>query len=195
LRPWWQAFPAALAREKLTQLSWIEKLRQWSILLLQPGRSGTPRSVTPPASRWVDELCSSDRTPTELQALVELPSNLLAHHLEVLERAGLISRSRSSGDGRRRYVHLDRDVLSALHDKPRLAPESALFACTRSSARSHLAAALWRQLADAPATSAGTHPAERVDPGAVTAATRAGLDLTGARPGTSTRWRNGWRWW
>src|SRR5215218_8778470 len=130
----------------------------------------------------VDELCSSDRTPSELQALVELPSNLLAHHLEVLERAGLISRSRSSGDGRRRYVHFDRDVLSALHDKRPLAPEAALFVCTRSSARSHLAAALWRQLADAPATSAGTHPAERVDPGAVAAAKRAGLDLTGARP-------------
>ena len=35
-----------------------------------------------------------------------MPSNLLAHHLDVLEAAGLIERSRSSGDGRRRYVHL-----------------------------------------------------------------------------------------
>jgi protein-tyrosine-phosphatase len=130
----------------------------------------------------VDELCTSDRTPSELQALVELSSNLLAHHLEVLERAGLITRSRSSGDGRRRYVRLERAALGDLQSGERLVPEPALFVCTRSSARSHLAAALWRRLADAPATAAGTHPAEHVHSEAVAAAKRAGLDLAGAQP-------------
>ena len=43
-----------------------------------------------------------------------IPSNLLAHHLDVLEQVGLITRSRSSGDGRRRYVHLLRDGLDGL---------------------------------------------------------------------------------
>ena len=54
----------------------------------------------------VDELAVSDRAPVELRRLVGIESNLLAHHLDVLEAVGLIGRSRSSGDGRRRYVHL-----------------------------------------------------------------------------------------
>ena len=130
----------------------------------------------------VDELFCSDRTPSELQALVELPSNLLAHHLQVLERAGIVTRSRSSGDRRRRYVHLVPGALADLVPGPRLRPEPALFVCTGSSARSQLAAALWRRLAGAPADAAGTHPDAAVHPLAVEAADRAGLDLSGARP-------------
>ena len=64
----------------------------------------------------------------------------------------------------------------------RRSPERALFVCTHNSARSQLAAALWTQLTDQPAESAGTHPAERVHRGAVAAARRAGLDLSDARP-------------
>src|SRR6187551_1374658 len=130
----------------------------------------------------VEELFTSDRMPSELQALVELPSNLLAHHLDVLERVGLISRTRSSGDGRRRYVHLHRPALDDLRPGTRLSAEPALFVCTQNSARSQVAAALWRELTGAAASSAGTHPAERVHPEAVKAARRAGLDLRGATP-------------
>ena len=130
----------------------------------------------------VDELASSDRAPLELQRLTQVPSNLLAHHLDVLEQVGLITRSRSSGDGRRRYVHLHRDALDGLLPGRRRSPERALFVCTHNSARSQLAAALWTQLTDQPAESAGTHPAERVHRGAVAAARRAGLDLSDARP-------------
>jgi len=54
--------------------------------------------------------------------------------------------------------------------------------CSLNSARSQLAAALWSQLTGETATSAGTHPADGVHPGAVAAATRAGLDLSGAVP-------------
>jgi protein-tyrosine-phosphatase len=57
-----------------------------------------------------------------------------------------------------------------------------LFVCTHNSARSQLAAALWEDLAGQPATSAGTHPAERVHRGAIAAAKRRDLDLTGHRP-------------
>jgi protein-tyrosine-phosphatase/DNA-binding transcriptional ArsR family regulator len=130
----------------------------------------------------VEELAGSDRAPGELQALTSIPSNLLAHHLDVLEQVGLIARSRSSGDGRRRYVHLHRDVLDGLAPGRRRPAEPALFVCTRNSARSQLAAALWTQLTHQPAASAGTHPAGRVHPGAVAAGRRAGLDLTSARP-------------
>jgi ArsR family transcriptional regulator, arsenate/arsenite/antimonite-responsive transcriptional repressor / arsenate reductase (thioredoxin) len=130
----------------------------------------------------VDELATSDRAPVELQRLTGIPSNLLAHHLDVLEQVGLITRSRSSGDGRRRYVHLNRDALHDLSPRRRRSAQQALFVCTHNSARSQLAAALWTELTSQPAESAGTHPADRVHPGAVAAARRAGLDLTDARP-------------
>ncbi len=130
----------------------------------------------------VDELAVSDRSPVELRRLVDIESNLLAHHLDVLEEVGLIERSRSSGDGRRRYVHLVRDHLLGLVPGRPVAVGPALFVCSANSARSQLAAALWRDLTGAPAESAGTHPAERVHPAAVAAAERAGLDLTDAEP-------------
>ena len=130
----------------------------------------------------VDELAMSDRAPVELRGLVGIESNLLAHHLDVLEGVGLINRSRSSGDGRRRYVHLLRDALDGLAPGRRLKPGRALFVCTRNSARSQLAAALWRRLAGAPAESAGTHPADRVHPGAIAAGRRAGLELKNSAP-------------
>ena len=130
----------------------------------------------------VDALIASDRAPVELQRLVEIPSNLLAHHLDVLEGVGLTSRSRSSGDGRRRYVHLHRDALDALTPGRRRPAQRALFVCTHNSARSQLAAALWSQLTNQAADSAGTHPADRVHPGAIAAGRRAGLDLTNACP-------------
>jgi protein-tyrosine-phosphatase len=130
----------------------------------------------------VDELSTSDRASIELQRLVDVPSNLLAHHLDVLEGVGLISRSRSSGDGRRRYVHLHPDALGALTPRLRRAAQRALFVCTHNSARSQLASALWTQLTKRHADSAGTHPADRVHPGAVAAGRRAGLDLTRAHP-------------
>jgi ArsR family transcriptional regulator, arsenate/arsenite/antimonite-responsive transcriptional repressor / arsenate reductase (thioredoxin) len=130
----------------------------------------------------VDALTTSDRSPVELRRLTGAESNLLAHHLDVLEDVGLLRRKRSSGDGRRRYVQLQRGALAGLVPNARLTRRSALFVCTRNSARSQLAAALWASLAQAPAESAGTHPATRVHAGAVQAGRRAGLDLTDATP-------------
>jgi protein-tyrosine-phosphatase len=130
----------------------------------------------------VDELMSSDRSPVELRRLTGLESNLLAHHLAVLEEAGMVNRSRSSGDGRRRYVHLRRDALETLGGRPARTATNALFLCTRNSARSQLAAALWHSLTKLPADSAGTHPAERVDRRAVAAARRAQLPFRTTAP-------------
>lgn len=130
----------------------------------------------------VDELVASDRSPIELRRLVGIESNLLAHHLDVLEQVGMINRSRSSGDGRRRYVHLERSTLDGLQPGRRRSPARALFVCTRNSARSQLAAALWRSATNVPAESAGTHPADRVHPGALSAARRAKLSLGGSEP-------------
>jgi protein-tyrosine-phosphatase len=130
----------------------------------------------------VDELLACDRSPVELRRLIGLESNLLAHHLDVLEGAGLIIRQRSSGDGRRRYVHLDQAAVTALAVTARVAAQPVVFVCTHNSARSQLAAALWSSITSAPADSAGTQPARRVHPGAIDAARRAGLDLSGAAP-------------
>jgi len=94
----------------------------------------------------------------------------------------MINRSRSSGDGRRRYVHLLRESLRDLSPGRKVVPARALFVCTRNSARSQLAAALWQQMTRSPAVSAGTHPAAHVHPGAIAAAKRVGLDLTDATP-------------
>ena len=130
----------------------------------------------------VDELARSDRSPIELRRMLGIESNLLAHHLDVLEGVGLIVRSRSSGDGRRRYVRLLRGPLDGLAQGPSLPARRALFVCTRNSARSQLAAALWTSIGGGPAESAGTQPAPQVHPGALAAAERVGLDLHGATP-------------
>ena len=136
----------------------------------------------PPRLAIVEALGSSDMTPSEAEVRFAVPSNLLAHHLATLEGAGIVERTRSQGDARRRYLRLRRDALAAAGvslGTPGSAPIEAarvVFVCTRNSARSPLAAALWGELrGDIPATSAGTHPAEAVHPLAVAAARQAGL--------------------
>lgn len=130
----------------------------------------------------VEELAVSDRSPGELGRMFGLSTNLLAHHLDVLEGAGLIERFVSSGDRRRRYVRLVRAPLAELGVAAACPAGTVLFVCSHNSARSQLAVALWRARTGHPASSAGTQPADRVHPGAVAAALRAGLDLSRASP-------------
>ncbi len=130
----------------------------------------------------VDDLALSDRSPKELAARFSMPTNLLAHHLDVLEDVGLIERFVSAGDRRRRYVRLVRAPLARLGVAAPLPAGQVVFVCSHNSARSQLAAALWTARTGARAMSAGTHPADRVHPGAIAAASRAGLDLSGAAP-------------
>jgi len=134
----------------------------------------------------VEDLVHSDRSPGELAARFGLATNLVAHHLDVLASAGLIERFTSSGDKRRRYVRLvfaaAAEVLGPSHRVIREPAGRVLFVCSANSARSQLAAALWRARTGGEAASAGTEPADAVHPGAVAAARRAGLDLSGARP-------------
>lgn len=130
----------------------------------------------------VDVLRVSDLSPSELSRRVDMPGNLLAHHLDVLEREGIVERLVSSGDRRRRYVRLRPEPLSALAEVAAPVPDEVLFVCTHNSARSQLAAALWRARTGRQASSAGTHPAPAVHRGALDAARRAGIDLNGATP-------------
>lgn len=130
----------------------------------------------------VDELATSDRSPSELSATLGIRPPHLAFHLDTLERAGLVRRVVSSGDRRRKYVQLVTDVVASIGVRRAPIDGPIVFVCTRNSARSQLAAALWRREHHTDASSAGTHPADRVHPGAMAAARRAGLDLGDAIP-------------
>jgi ArsR family transcriptional regulator, arsenate/arsenite/antimonite-responsive transcriptional repressor / arsenate reductase (thioredoxin) len=130
----------------------------------------------------VDELLTSDRSPAELGERLGMRSNLLARHLDVLEQVGLITRSSSAGDGRRKYVHLDVARLAVVQRIELAAPERVLFVCTHNTARSPLAAALWRRFTGGEASSAGLRPAPTVHAGARAAARRRGVTLEGVTP-------------
>lgn len=124
----------------------------------------------------VDRLALSDRSPSELQAGLGLPSNLLAHHLKVLGEAGIVARRRSDGDRRRTYLTLV-DRRAAETSSEAVPVRRVVFVCSANSARSQLAAAALRSTSDVEAVSAGTRPAERVAPGALDVAARNGLTL------------------
>ena len=147
------------------------------------GRAARYAALADPVRlRIVDLLTLGDVAPVEVQRELGISSALLSHHLGALERAGFLTRTRSEADRRRTYLRLAPGAFEALLPSPALAARRVVFVCTGNSARSQLAAALWRQASDVPATSAGTHPAERVEPGAITTAERHGLDLASATP-------------
>jgi ArsR family transcriptional regulator, arsenate/arsenite/antimonite-responsive transcriptional repressor / arsenate reductase (thioredoxin) len=136
----------------------------------------------PARLRIVDRLSLGDATPGELQRMLGMASNLLAHHLRGLDRAGVISRRRSEADRRRSYLILQPAALDELTPTGAAPVSRIVFVCTANSARSQLAAALWERASAVPAGSAGTHPAERVAAGAVEAARRHGLRLRDSTP-------------
>jgi ArsR family transcriptional regulator, arsenate/arsenite/antimonite-responsive transcriptional repressor / arsenate reductase (thioredoxin) len=147
------------------------------------GRAAVHAALADPARlQIIDTLGAGDTSPSELAALLAMGSNLLAHHLRVLEQAGLITRRRSDGDRRRTYLQLIPGTLESLTHPAARAAQRVLFVCTANSARSHLATALWRRASNLPAASAGTHPAARIDPGAIAAARRHHLPMRRLRP-------------
>ena len=146
-------------------------------------RAAVHAALADPARLCItDVLADGDASPSELAAKLAMPSNLLAHHLQVLQGAGLVTRRRSEGDRRRSYLRLVPGALDALAGPRTRTARRVLFVCTANSARSHLAAALWRQASKVPAASAGTHPGAAIDPGAVDAAGRHNLPLPRLRP-------------
>lgn len=153
---------------------------QWPVSLT--ARARLHAALAEPARlAIVDGLLLGDASPTELSRALGIPSNLLAHHLALLEQAELITRARSEADQRRMYVRLNPGALAdRTPDTARIAPR-VVFVCTSNAARSQLAAALWRRRSTLPAASAGTAPAARVHPRAIAVAGRHGLDLARAR--------------
>src|SRR2546430_1407018 len=105
----------------------------------------------------VDALALTDLSPGEVGHMLGLPTNLVAHHVKVLRRAGLLRQVRSEGDARRSYLQLEPDALTGLVGSPSWAAPRVVFACRHNSARSQLAAALWRRASKVPTECAGTH--------------------------------------
>lgn len=131
----------------------------------------------------VDRLTSGDLTVAELAEVSGLSGNLLAHHLDVLQSAGLIERRVSEGDQRRKYVSLRWANLPDGVGEPDPASFGRVaFICTHNSARSQFAAALWETRTGAPAESAGSDPSPEVHPDAIRIANEFGVDLAGLRP-------------
>ena len=129
-----------------------------------------------------DILVTGDVSPSELAGLLAMPSNLLAHHLQVLERAGLIARRRSEGDRRRTYLRLIPGPLDSLAAPAARSARRVLFVCTANTGplaprRRPVAAS-----SPVPAASAGTQPTERIEPGAIDAARRHQLPMRRLRP-------------
>lgn len=133
--------------------------------------------------RIVDLLTLGDLSSSEIGTQLDLRSNLIAHHLGVLEAAHIVERTRSEFDRRRSYIGLRPEVFDTLAPPSVPRPRRVLFVCTANSARSQLATVIWRGMSAIEAASAGTRPAERINPDAAAAAVRHGLTIDSeARP-------------
>lgn len=133
----------------------------------------------------VDALALEDLAPSELGARTGQPSNLLAHHLGVLEAAGVVRRRRSDKDGRRSYLTLawENPVVAATAVAGRR-PEGTrvVFVCSANSARSQFAASLMASHGIADVASAGTAPARAIHPLALAELSAHGLSPLAPAP-------------
>ncbi len=120
-------------------------------------------------------LLLGDLSPGEIAERWSLATPLVAHHVKILVTAGLAARTPGEHDRRRSYVSLRHDdpgvaamVAIGAPGAPR--PDRIAFVCTRNSARSKLAAAMWRRVGELPAVDAGTSPAPAPHPRTLVAA-------------------------
>lgn len=133
--------------------------------------------------RIVDLLSLGDLSSSEIGGRLGLRSNLVAHHLGVLEAAFIIVRTRSEFDRRRSYIGLRPEVFDTLAPASVSLPTRVLFVSTANAVRSQLAEAIWREVSTVAVASAGTRPAETVNPEAAASAERHQLTFdVGRRP-------------
>lgn len=136
----------------------------------------------------VDALALGDLSPGELGDRTGQPSNLLAHHVGVLESAGVVRRRSSDGDGRRSYLTLawDNPIVAATAAHA-AAPHGTrvVFVCSANSARSQMAASLLARHTHSPVASAGTEPAKAIHPLALAELKRRGLAPLASTPASA----------
>lgn len=130
-------------------------------------------------------LLTRDLSPGEIGEQWGLSTSLVAHHVRALVESGVAVRRGGEHDGRKSYLSLRRDdlevvALVAVGAPGVRRPRRVAFVCTQNSARSKLAAALWRQVSDVPVVDAGTMPAPVPHPLAVRTAARRGLEIDAA---------------
>lgn len=128
-----------------------------------------------------------DHTPKQLAELLDVPMPLLSHHLNALAETGLITRTVSEQDRRKRFVTLHSSAVDYLDRswlRERVAAPSGrvVFACTHNSARSVLAAALWSDRFRRPTAAGGTVPGSRIHPTTIRTARRHRLPLLQSTP-------------
>lgn len=129
----------------------------------------------------IDLLTLGDLSSSEIELLLKLRSNLVAHHLRVLEKAQIVSRTRSEFDKRRGYIGLHPEIFGTLTPADVAVPERVVFVCTTNSARSLLAESIWRDSSEIPAVSAGVQLGSNINPGAIDVAMRHGLSIDTVR--------------
>ncbi len=130
------------------------------------------------------ELLLRDLSPGEIAERWHLTTPLVAHHVKVLIAAGLAVRTPSEHDRRRSYLalrHDDPDVVALVGigagARETIRPTRVAFVCTRNSARSKIAAALWRRGGGIPVVDAGTSPSAAPHAETLRAAGRRNLDV------------------
>jgi len=103
------------------------------------GRAARYAALADPVRlRIIDLLTLGDVAPVELQAELGISSSLLAHHLNLLEREGMLVRTRSEADRRRTYLHLAPGAFEGLVPSPAVCLHrqlGPLAACCRALAR------------------------------------------------------------
>ena len=122
----------------------------------------------------------SDRTVNEIREYLEIVSPLLAHHLDVLESVGLISRSKSAVDARKRFVSVRHENLPQF-ESPKI-PKRVVFVCTENIARSQLASAIWHGLIGENASCGGTKPGETIHALTIESAEQNGFKIKSRKP-------------
>jgi protein-tyrosine-phosphatase/DNA-binding transcriptional ArsR family regulator len=145
--------------------------------------------------RLLGVLARGDCPVTVLAAATGIGQSLVSFHLAALREVGLITTQRV---GRFAYAHLEAHAIPELFDEvtdlivgeqPLLAGQAGLvrtvvFATRHDATVGPIAAAWFNQLAPAGlrAISAGTRPADHLDPAVVDTMTEAGIDLGDGRP-------------
>jgi len=154
---------------------WVERARVHAVL------------ADPHRLAVLHHVALEDRSPRDLAELLDLSMPLMSHHLKVLTDCSLVARIPSEHDRRQKFVTVQPSALAFLdrewlRDRATAPSGRVVFACTKNSARSVLAAALWSNCFKRPTAAGGTAAGSRLHPRTVRTARRHNLQLLQESP-------------